>query len=417
VALTPSQISQIYNRKLQSTNMAQCNLNLTFDQNSVVNNSLINSNLTLINTTPPIFSSDSTFQVGGFTGTSINNITNTAFGGSSTTTYLWSTGQSTSSVTNSPSQTTNYFVDVTTNGVTCRKEITITVNVIPAPILSSSSIVCKGSTLMSLASAINGNPIKWYLSASGGQPLSSSYLLEDGITYYASQTINGCESVKRTPVTVLINKSILSPGINYVNKNGTAVFNATKLSTAYLIWQTNLAGLGWMNLFSNNAYQITASNKVLTVNNISLSNHLQNFRVISQIGNCKDTSNIGVIQLLDTCLTKVTVHDTIYHHISVTDTLIIKVKLSSLVAVNNINEIKIYPNPAKDYIWIDYGNYSNMNNYSMKISNMLGQVVYNQNVTQQKVQIDLNSWTGKGTYLVELFDNGQLIEVKKIILE
>jgi hypothetical protein len=241
--------------------------------------------------------------------------------------------------------------------------------------------------------------------------------LEDGITYYASQTINGCESVKRTPVTVLINKSILSPGINYVNKNGTAVFNATKLSTAYLIWQTNLAGLGWMNLFSNNAYQITASNKVLTVNNISLSNHLQNFRVISQIGNCKDTSNIGVIQLLDTCLTKVTVHDTIYHHISVTDTLIIKVKLSSLVAVNNINEIKIYPNPAKDYIWIDYGNYSNMNNYSMKISNMLGQVVYNQNVTQQKVQIDLNSWTGKGTYLVELFDNGQLIEVKKIILE
>jgi hypothetical protein len=223
--------------------------------------------------------------------------------------------------------------------------------------------------------------------------------------------------VKRTPVTIFINKSVVSPSINYLNKNDTAIFNATKLSTASLIWQTNVAGLGWINLFSNNNYQLTASNKVLAVNNIGLSNHLQNFRVISQIGSCKDTSNIGTIFLTDTCITKVTVNDTVYHHISVTDTLIIKVNLSSSISVNTINEIKIYPNPAKDYIWIDYGNYSNMNNYSMKISNMLGQVVYNQNVTQQKVQIDLNSWTGKGTYLVELFDNGQLIEVKKIILE
>jgi hypothetical protein len=163
VALTPSQISQIYNRKLQSTNMAQCNLNLTFDQNSVVNNSLINSNLTLLNTTPPVFSSDSTFQIGGFTGTSINRITNTAFVGASNTSFLWSTGQSSSSVSVSPSQTTNYFVDVTTNGVTCRKPILINVNVIPAPILASSYIMCKGATLISLVSTINGNPIKWYL--------------------------------------------------------------------------------------------------------------------------------------------------------------------------------------------------------------------------------------------------------------
>jgi hypothetical protein len=417
VALTPSQISQIYNRKLQSTNMSECNLNLTFDQNSIVNNSLVNPNLTLLNTIPPIFSSDSSFQIGGFTGNSISNITNTVFGGATSSTYLWSTGQTSSSVIVKPNNTTNYYVDVTTNGLTCRKNITITVKVVPAPILSNINNVCKGATIQTLPISINGNSIKWYTNVLGGQPLFYYELLEDGVTYYASQTINGCESVKRTPVTIFINKSVVSPSINYLNKNDTAIFNATKLSTASLIWQTNVAGLGWINLFSNNNYQLTASNKVLAVNNIGLSNHLQNFRVISQIGSCKDTSNIGTIFLTDTCITKVTVNDTVYHHISVTDTLIIKVNLSSSISVNTINEIKIYPNPAKDYIWIDYGNYSNMNNYSMKISNMLGQVVYNQNVTQQKVQIDLNSWTGKGTYLVELFDNGQLIEVKKIILE
>ena len=42
--------------------------------------------------------------------------------------YLWSTGETTESISVSPTETTEYWVDVTTNGVTSRDTITITVN-------------------------------------------------------------------------------------------------------------------------------------------------------------------------------------------------------------------------------------------------------------------------------------------------
>ena len=133
VALTPSQITQIYNRKLQSISMAQCNLNLTFDQNTIDNNSITPSGLSLSNTTLPTFTSDNSFQIGGFTGTTINSITNTNFTGTSSSTYTWSTGQTSQTITVIPAQTTQYWVDVTTNGVTCRKFITVNVNTNIAP--------------------------------------------------------------------------------------------------------------------------------------------------------------------------------------------------------------------------------------------------------------------------------------------
>lgn len=133
VALTSSQITQIYNRKLQSISMTQCNLNLTFDQNTINNNSITPSGLSLSNTSLPTFSSDNTFQIGGFTGTNINSITNTNFTGTSSSSYSWSTGQTSQTITVIPAETTEYWVDVTTNGVTCRKYITINVNINIAP--------------------------------------------------------------------------------------------------------------------------------------------------------------------------------------------------------------------------------------------------------------------------------------------
>ena len=50
-------------------------------------------------------------------------------------TYLWSTGETTPTINPSPSTTTTYWCDVTVNGITCRKEVTIVVNtVITSPV-------------------------------------------------------------------------------------------------------------------------------------------------------------------------------------------------------------------------------------------------------------------------------------------
>lgn len=54
---------------------------------------------------------------------------------------------------------------------------------------------------------ITGNTIKWYNARTAGTLLSDATLLQNGITYYASQTINGCES-ERTPVTITIQNTL-----------------------------------------------------------------------------------------------------------------------------------------------------------------------------------------------------------------
>lgn len=50
----------------------------------------------------------------------------------------------------------------------------------------------------------NGSNILWYSTPSGGTPLSNSTILFHGTTYYASQTVNNCESVNRLAVNVIV---------------------------------------------------------------------------------------------------------------------------------------------------------------------------------------------------------------------
>jgi hypothetical protein len=56
-----------------------------------------------------------------------------------------------------------------------------------------------------------GQNILWYLSASGGTPLTGSELLEDGQHYFASQTVNGVESVVRMEVVAKVDATSCPP--------------------------------------------------------------------------------------------------------------------------------------------------------------------------------------------------------------
>ncbi|WP_396210718.1 LamG-like jellyroll fold domain-containing protein, partial [Flavobacterium sp.] len=122
------------------------------------------------------------------------------------TTYLWSTGATTATINPSPTATTTYWCDVTVNGVTCRKEVTIAVNSIPAaPTGTATQTFCAtpAPTITNLMAT--GTGIQWYAAASGGSPLASTTVLGDGTTYYASQTVNGCESNTRLAINISLN--------------------------------------------------------------------------------------------------------------------------------------------------------------------------------------------------------------------
>lgn len=121
---------------------------------------------------------------------------------SSINSILWSTGETTSSINPSPLETTTYWVDVTANGITCRKSITINVQNSPPPSGSESQSFCEGKSIEDIA--INGSSIKWYSLINSNNPINRNSLLSNATNYFASQTINGCESEDRLEVNIQI---------------------------------------------------------------------------------------------------------------------------------------------------------------------------------------------------------------------
>jgi hypothetical protein len=129
------------------------------------------------------------------------------------------------------------------------------------------------------------------------------------------------------------------------------------------------------------------------------------------------------IPVYDTITTLVHTYDTIYVydtiHIAVSDTLIINANLTGVNPPNNYNKVKVYPNPAKDYLILNFGtNWSSMSGYQITITNITGQQVYSGNVINQVINLSLNNWGGFGTYTLTIRDTlSNVKEVKKIVLQ
>ncbi len=114
--------------------------------------------------------------------------------------------------------------------------------------------------------------------------------------------------------------------------------------------------------------------------------------------------------------TFVTHYDTV--HLNVIDTVLLNYVINGVNPLNNVNAIKFYPNPTKDHLFVENGNFAVMSTYRMKILNILGQEVFNSLVNQQLFDIDLTNYTTTGTYYVMIFDpQNNLMEVKRIVLQ
>ncbi len=179
-------------------------------------------------------------------------------------------------------------------------------NITSSPIGNENQIFNTGDTLNNLI--VTGANIIWYSSLTSNTILSKNTDLINGVTYYASQTINGCESPLRLAVTV----------------------------------------------YADNTCQ----------------------------------------------------------------SLVINTGILSYNPVTYNNSITIYPNPAKDHITIDCGNLGNVVGYQIKITNTLGQEVFNQPMNTQQYVVPLNTWGGTGMYFVKIYDaQGNVLNTKKIILQ
>jgi hypothetical protein len=226
-----------------------------------------------------------------------------------------------------------------------------------------------------------------------------------------------------------VNNLLITPVNNNKTIGTNAIFTASVSDpNPSYIWQIDF-GQGFQTLNNFGNYSGTSTNS-MSISNVQLSNHMEPIRAITTSGSCKDTSNIAYVKITDTCITKIndtikiTKYDTIttkitkYDTIKVMDTLVINANLSGISAPNNTNRIIVYPNPAKDHITIDYGVFSRMSGYTVKITNTLGQTVFTSPINQQSSFINLSTWTGKGLYYLQIIDpNSNMIENRKIVLQ
>jgi hypothetical protein len=127
------------------------------------------------------------------------------------------------------------------------------------------------------------------------------------------------------------------------------------------------------------------------------------------------TLNACTFTIYDT--TNVTIYDTVSVSVSTTDTLIINTLITAVEPAQE-NTFLVYPNPASTQITINNGNVAILGGYTMRISNSLGQDVYNQNITQPQVTLDLSTWGGNGLYVLYIVDPQQnIVAVKQIVLQ
>jgi hypothetical protein len=125
---------------------------------------------------------------------------------------------------------------------------------------------------------------------------------------------------------------------------------------------------------------------------------------------------VAVINILDTCITNVTVYDTLLT--TVTDTLVINTQITGINPPNNLITLKVFPNPASTHITIDYGNFNAMSGYTLTIVNSISQTVFTTSINQQTSFIDLSTWSGTGIYFVQLIDpQNNTIENRKIVIQ
>jgi gliding motility-associated-like protein len=120
----------------------------------------------------------------------------TATGGS---TYMWSTGQSGSSIVVTPASTTTYTVTVTDSGCNATTDVTVTVNPLPTPTATANpGSLCAGQA--GTLTATGGDTYLW----SDGQSGASVEVTPTATTTYAVTvtSIYGCQAATSTTVTV-----------------------------------------------------------------------------------------------------------------------------------------------------------------------------------------------------------------------
>ena len=263
----------------------------------------------------------------------------------------------------------NYYVSKTANGCeSLRTLVTVIVNSTPSPTASTQTL-CSGSKISNLVAI--GTGIKWYATATSTASLATSTSIAASTTYYASQTLNGCEST-RIPVSVSLQVTPAPTAITQSFAHGATVSNLVATGSNIQWYAASTGGVA----LTSSATLITATYYCTqTINGCESSRKAVSVRVATAlVGNTVNT----IVQKVENSIT---------------------------------SQFKIYPNPTRSILAIETSNNETID--KVIVVDLLGKVVLEETPINNQINVERFA---SGTYIIKV-TSGENTFLTKFIKE
>lgn len=265
---------------------------------------------------------------------------------------------------------TTYTVRRVVNG--CQSDatqVTITINTTPVPVPGIvPPAFCNGATVADLAAQIGGENIKVYAQQTGGTALSAVTVLTTGTTYYATQTLNACES-NRIAIDATITTSpepvAVSPQVINTPNATIADIEITAAEGGLIIWYA------------------TPEDAVNGTNPLPVTTVLDN-----------DATTYYAVQVINNCNSE---------PVAVTVSIPLNTKDF------NSDAFKLYPNPVSNTLNLQYNQAIN----TVEVYNLIGQQVIVNTVNANTATVNMGSLAA-GTYMVKI-TAGNAVKIVKVV--
>lgn len=153
------------------------------------------------------------------------------------------------------SSTTTYYVESTNGSCTSstRTAVTATISVTNPPIATANQTFCASEIVGYIAVIPSGPSIIWYDAPTGGNVVPNNTALVSGTTYYASQTISGCESTVRTPVTMTLGACLATEefDVNTIQLYPNPVIDIVTVSSSEMMTKIEIVNMLGQMVYSN----------------------------------------------------------------------------------------------------------------------------------------------------------------------
>jgi hypothetical protein len=312
----------------------------------------------------------------------------------------------------------------------------VTLNSSLPPTGASSQTFCSGATVANLVAS--GNDIKWYAAAAGETTLASTIALTNGGRYYASQTLNSCESVAR--LEVLANVTTASAPVGASTQTfcqGATIGNLVTTGDAIKWYSTSTSGapLPSSTLLVNNVQYFASQ----TLVGCESSARLSVTATVNPIPPAPSGASSQAVETGKTITSLVAVGTSIKWYATEMDAInrrntlplstqvlsgasyyatqtvlgcesvsFLKVTASLITGIE-INDpfLEFYPNPVTDILSVRY--HAGID--EVTVANLIGQIVVSKKVNGKETSVDFSD-LGSGIYLIRLHSRDNLVHFK-----